>query len=69
MGFLILDSRLSFFSGFSGCQRQSHTHTCAVLPCSLSSFKLLLKSLLNKEKYYFKLFKHVLSAPAVEALY
>lgn len=33
--------------GFSGCQRQSHMHTCSVLPCSPSSFKLLLKSLLN----------------------
>lgn len=42
-------------------------HACAVLPCSLSSFKLLLKSLLNKEKHYFKLVIHALSVPAVEA--
>lgn len=30
---------------------------------------LLLKSLLNKEKHYFKLFIYVVSVPAVEALH
>lgn len=44
-------------------------NTCAVLPYSLSSLKLLLKELLSKEEYYFKLFIHVFSVPAVEALH
>lgn len=45
--FIIPDSDFLPLPGFSGCQRQSHMHTCSVLPCSPSSFKLLLKSLLN----------------------